>query len=62
MRQADVTAQLHLRQADHAGGHLRSIRQTHQGCAGWRYFEIDSTTRERPAPEMLMALLEKIVA
>src|SRR6478609_6769228 len=37
-RQADIAAQLHLRHPHHAGGHLRAIRQAHQGGAGLALF------------------------
>ena len=62
-RPADIAAQLHLRHAHHAGGHVRAVCQRTKSNPAWRYFEIDASHSPNvTAPEALMALLEKIVA
>ena len=62
-RQADIAAQLYLRNAHHAGGYFRQFAERAKNETGWRYYEIDASHSPNvTAPEALMALLEKIVA
>ena len=62
-RRADLAAQLYLRHAHHAGGHVRAVRKQTKNDPAWRYHEIDASHSPNvTAPEALMAMLEKIAA